>query len=254
MDSTLETAPIDVAGPDDALPIVFIHGATATRKMWHPQMEDLSYDFRVVAVDLPGHGALREQRFHLQAAMQEIASAIDRETRGQALIVGLSLGGYVAMAFAQRYPEMARGLILSGCSVNYPLWLTLMAKMNSEFIIHVYGERTFVSLLELSFRWMFPRVTATQISSGFHPNAWGDAMMEIGQRDFSARLRSFPGAVMILNGEYDTVNRSSEKTFAAAPRNGSLQIIRNAGHICNLDQPEVFNKAVRNFARSLDTL
>jgi pimeloyl-ACP methyl ester carboxylesterase len=254
MDSTLETSPVDVAGPDDALPIVFIHGATATRKMWHPQMENLSYDFRVVAVDLPGHGALREQRFHLNAAMQEIASAIDRETRGEALIVGLSLGGYVAMAFAQRYPEMTRGLILSGCSVNYPLWLTLMAKMNSEFIIQVYGERTFVSLLELSFRWMFPRVTATQISSGFHPNAWGDAMMEIGQRDFSARLRSFPGRVMILNGEYDTVNRSSEKTFAAAPCNGSLQIIRNAGHICNLDQPEVFNKAVRNFARSLDTL
>lgn len=79
-------------------------------------------------------------------------------------------------------------------------------------------------------------------------------MVEIGQQDFSARLRSFPGPVMVLNGEYDTVNRSSEKTFAAAPRHGCLQIIRNAGHICNLDQPEVFNKAVRNFARSLDTL
>ncbi len=254
MDSTLETSPVDVAGPDEALPIVFIHGATASRKMWRPQIEDLSYDFRVVAVDLPGHGALREQRFRLDTAMREIATAIERETRGQALIVGLSLGGYVAMAFAQRYPQKTLGLILSGCSVNYPLWLTLMASMNSQFLIKVYGERAFVSLLELSFRWMFPRVSATQISSGFHPTAWGDAMVEIGQRDFSARLRSFPGPVMVLNGEYDTVNRSSEKTFAAAPRNGCLQVIRNAGHICNLDQSEVFNKAVRNFARSLDTL
>lgn len=79
-------------------------------------------------------------------------------------------------------------------------------------------------------------------------------MMEIGQRDFSGRLRSYPGPVMILNGEYDTVNRSSERIFAAAPRNGCLQIIRNAGHICNLDQPEVFNKATRNFARSIEAL
>ncbi len=252
MDSTLETSPVDVAGPDEALPIVFLHGATATRKMWHPQMEDLSYDFRVVAVDLPGHGALRNQRFRLETATREIASVIDQETSGQALVVGLSLGGYVAMTFAQRYPEKTRGLVLSGCSTNYPLWLTVMAKMNSQFIIEMYGERAFVSLLELYSRWMFPGVTATQISSNFHPNAWGDAMLEIGRRDFRAWLRSFPGPVMILNGEYDTINRSTETTFASATRYGCLQIIRNAGHVCNLDQPEVFNKAIRHFARLFD--
>ena len=253
MDSLRETSSVDVAGPEAALPIVFIHGATATRKMWRPQMEDLSRDFRVVAIDLPGHGTLCNQRFRLETATREIAQAIDQETRGRALIVGLSLGGYVAMAFAQHYPQKTRGLILSGCSINYPLWLTLIARMNSRFLIDVYGERAFVSLLELTFRWMFPRVTATQISSGFYPDAWGDAMLEIGRRDFSARLRSFREPVLILNGEYDTWNRSCEKSFASAPCNGRLQIIRGAGHICNLDQPTAFNQAVRHFASSLST-
>ncbi len=252
MSSMTETSPVDVAGPNDALPIVFIHGATATRKMWQPQMEALAHEFRVIAIDLPGHGVLFKKPFRLEAAVQDVAIAIDKETRGQALIVGLSLGGYVAMAFAQRYPEKTKGLILSGCSVNYPLWMTLAAKVNSQFLIKVYGERAFVRMLELTFGWMFPHVTMTQITAGFHPDAWGDAMLEIGRQNFSARLRSFPGPVMVLNGEYDTFNRANERAFAAATRNGRLQIIHRAGHLCNLDQPEIFNKAVRNFARSLD--
>jgi pimeloyl-ACP methyl ester carboxylesterase len=252
MSSVTDTSPFDVAGSEDALPIIFIHGATATRKMWRPQLAALSSEFRVIAIDLPGHGVLLNKPFRLEEAVQEVAAAIDKETRGQAILVGLSLGGYVAMAFAHRYPEKTKGLILSGCSVNYPLWMSLAAKVNSEFLIRVYGERAFVMMLEMTFHWMFPRVTMSQISAGFHPNAWGDAVLEIGRRNFRSRLRSFPGSVMVLNGEYDTLNRTSERAFAAATRNGRLQIIRKAGHICNLDQPEVFTKAVRNFARSLD--
>lgn len=49
----------DVAGPREAFPIVLLHGAAATRKMWVPQMEALSDEFRVIALDLPGHGPLR---------------------------------------------------------------------------------------------------------------------------------------------------------------------------------------------------
>jgi pimeloyl-ACP methyl ester carboxylesterase len=45
----------DVAGPLDAFPIVLVHGAAWTRKMWIPQMEALSDEFRMIAVDLPGH-------------------------------------------------------------------------------------------------------------------------------------------------------------------------------------------------------
>ena len=57
----------DVAGPRDAFPIVLVHGAAATRKMWVPQLEALSDEFRVIAPDLPGHSAQREQPFQLKA-------------------------------------------------------------------------------------------------------------------------------------------------------------------------------------------
>jgi pimeloyl-ACP methyl ester carboxylesterase len=113
---SLEHVPgCDVAGPRDAFPIVLVHGAAATRKMWVPQMEALADEFRVIAVDLPGHGMLREQPFRLEAAVQTVMESLRHQTRDRALIVGLSLGGYVAMACAHDHPQQIAGLVLSGC-------------------------------------------------------------------------------------------------------------------------------------------
>ncbi len=90
----------DVAGPAHAYPIVLVHGAAWTRNMWVQQTEALSDEFRVIAVDLPGHGMLREQPFQLATACQSVMESLKQETSDRALIVGLSLGGYVAMACA----------------------------------------------------------------------------------------------------------------------------------------------------------
>ena len=66
----------DVVGPRDAFPIVLVHGVSWTRRMWMPQLEALSDEFRVIALDLPGHGALREQPFRLKAAVQTVMESL----------------------------------------------------------------------------------------------------------------------------------------------------------------------------------
>ncbi len=81
----------DVAGPPYALPIVLAHGAAWTRSMWLPQMEVLSDEFRVTALDLPGYGALRGKPFRLESAVQAVIESLSRETHERALVVGLSL-------------------------------------------------------------------------------------------------------------------------------------------------------------------
>jgi len=64
-------------------------------------------------------------------------------------------------------------------------------------------------------------------------------------------LREFPGPVLILNGERDSSARRGEARFAAAPRQGRLQHIPDAGHACSLDRPDAFDQAVCDFARSI---
>src|SRR5262249_38693632 len=85
----------DVAGPAGARPILFVHGTRVTRSMWLPQLRGLADEYRVLATDLPGHGALAHQRFEPEAAMQQIGAVLDDEGCERALLVGSSLGGYL---------------------------------------------------------------------------------------------------------------------------------------------------------------
>jgi pimeloyl-ACP methyl ester carboxylesterase len=171
----------DVAGPRDAFPIVLVHGSASTRNMWVPQMETFSDEFLVIAVDLPGHGALREQPFRLEAAIQAVMESLRHQSHDRALIVGLSLGGYIAMACAHEHPQEIAGLVLSGCCIDY------------------------------------------RGALGF----------------------------LIVNGENDKPNRKREAVLLRATQDGQLQIIKQAGHLCNLEQPEAFTFQVRTFAKRL---
>ena len=85
-------------------PIVFVHGAMMGRSVWWPQVRALSDRFRCITVDQPGHGSRKDQKFTLDIAVANVLEALESETDGRAVLVGLSLGGYVAMTVAARHP------------------------------------------------------------------------------------------------------------------------------------------------------
>jgi hypothetical protein len=66
-------------------------------------------------------------------------------------------------------------------------------------------------------------------------------------------LRSFPGPALIVNGENDKPNRKREAALLRAAQDGQLQIVKQAGHLCNLEQPEAFTHQVRTFAKGIST-
>jgi NADH-quinone oxidoreductase subunit B len=103
-----------VAGPPDAPPIVFIHGIRLTGAMWTAQQAALADAFRTIAVDLPAHGVGASETFTLEGAVDSVAATIRKEGGGRAVVVGLSLGGYVAMTLAAREPGLVRGLMDHG--------------------------------------------------------------------------------------------------------------------------------------------
>src|SRR5688572_7611665 len=81
--------------------IILLHGAGVSAAWWHPQVTALQGEYRVLAPDLPGHGALADQAFTLDAAMQRIVDVMDEAGVARALLGGISLGGYLAMRFAE---------------------------------------------------------------------------------------------------------------------------------------------------------
>jgi pimeloyl-ACP methyl ester carboxylesterase len=244
----------DAAGPEGAPVIVLVHGSVVTRKMWLLQLRGLSGNYRVLAPDLPGHGSLADQGFTFAAAVQRLAELIQHEAQGRALVAGLSLGGYVAMQLAHEQPDLAAGLVLSGCSFNFDGGMGLYLKVVSGLMRRGWLRQSRAQA-EAKTRRLFPPALAdvaeAQMQAGVYPDALGPAFAEMAGRDFTRDLAGYPGPVLILNGERDAASRRGEARFLAAARSGRAQVIPDAGHACNLDQPEAYNRAMTEFAQSI---
>jgi pimeloyl-ACP methyl ester carboxylesterase len=244
----------DAAGPLDAPAIILVHGSVVTRTIWLPQLGGLAADFRVIAPDLPAHGSRANLPFNFDGAVQMLADLIQDEARGRAIVAGLSLGGYVAIDLARRYPGAVTGLVLSGCSVNFVGVLGVYLKGVSWLMQHGWLTQS-RERAEQRTRKIFPAALAdvadAQIRAGVYPESLGAAFAELAGRDFTALLRAYPGPCLFLNGEYDRPSRRGEAAFVAASRHGRAQVVPGARHACNLDNPDAYNAAVRGFAKGL---
>lgn len=248
------TPTFDAAGSRHAPSLILLHGSIVTRKMWLPQLHELSNRYFVIAPDLPGHGSLSHIPFSFSSAQQTVAEIIRKEANGSALVAGLSLGGYVAMKLAEKHPDLIAGLVLSGCSVNFKGGLGIYLRIVSQLMKAGLLKQS-RSQAEHKVQQMFPPalsdVAEVQIQAGVFPDALGASFAEMAGKDFTTSLAKYRGPGLILNGERDTVSRRGEGEFVAAMADGQIRIIPNAGHACSLDQPESYNSAILAFGRSI---
>ena len=247
-------AGLDVAGPASAAPLLLLHGSVVSRKMWGPQLRGLAGSYRVIAADLPGHGAHAAAPFTFADAVESAASVLDRHAGGRAVVAGLSLGGYVAIELAHRHPAKVAGLVLSGCSRSFTGALGIYLRAVSGLMRKGWLEQS-PEQTERRTRRLFPPeladVADEQVRAGLQARPLAAAFAEMAGRDWSEVLAEFAGPVLVLNGELDAMARKGETQLAAAARNARVRTISGAGHACSLDRPQEFDRAVREF---LDTV
>lgn len=110
---------VDATGDPAAPAIVFLHGLGVSGWMWHDQVRHLSGRFRCLVVDLPGSGASHAVPWESFAGTADAVAEIAAGTpAGRAHVVGLSLGGYVAVTLAARRPEVVDGVVVSGITTG----------------------------------------------------------------------------------------------------------------------------------------
>jgi pimeloyl-ACP methyl ester carboxylesterase len=239
---------VEVFGGQNERAILFLHGAGASRLMWLPQLRQLADEFRTIAIDLPGHGVRRTERFTIDGAVAAAAAALDQHAGGDAVVVGLSGGGYAALALADREPRGVQGMVLSGASASYGGWGGFSTKMYG----YVFGAlaNRMNGKAEASMRKLLPPDLADDIlAEPLSMRGAVDALKGIPGRDYYAMAARYPGPILLLNGERDKVNRKEEAALAVAS-GARVEMIADAGHACSLTQPESFSESVRAFARS----
>lgn len=245
-------------GPPAAPAIVFIHGTRLTRAFWSAQVEALRSEFRVITLDLPGHGTRSADAFTLERAADGIAAAIRQDGHSSGggrvapvVVVGLSLGGYVAMVLAAREPELVRGLVLAGATAE-PVGIRAVAFKALAAALERFDAPPLNRVNAWFFRTRYPGAIAEPIIAGGFWSRGGAAAVRtiVGQR-FAPRLATYPGSTLIINGEWDLPFRWSSGTFAAVARDARRVRLAGALHLSNLDRPAAFTEAVRQFARSV---
>lgn len=236
-------------GPRTATTIVFIHGTRLSRAQWLPQLRRLAASYRCVALDLPGHGARAAEPFTIEGAVDAVTAAIDAEaTSGRALVVGLSLGGYVAIETAEARPDRVLGLVLAGCSaepigpssVPFRLFAALMERVPPRAL----------RVINLAFfRTRYRRaVSEPVIEGGFWSKGGAQALRSLIGRRYLERLGRMWMPVTIVNGAFDPVFGPGGEPWASAARRGRSIRIAWALHLSNLDRPTTFSRVVADAA------
>jgi pimeloyl-ACP methyl ester carboxylesterase len=244
-----DTRPWTALGPSGAPGIVFLHGTRLTRAQWAPQLRRLARSYRCVALDLPGHGVLADRPFTIEAASDLVRLAIEAEIpSGRAVIVGLSLGGYVAIDTAEVYPEHVAGLVLAGCSGE------AFGPMSWPYrLFRALLERAPASLQDTANRAFFRlrygrRIAEPIIAGGFWPQSGAAALDLLIGRRYLDRLGRLWTPVLVVNGSLDPVFGPGGEYWAASCRRGRHVVISRAMHLSNLDRPGTFSRVVAGFA------
>jgi len=242
----------DATGPVGAPPIVFVHGAMMGRAVWSPQVAALADRYRCISVDLPGHGTQRGKPFSLDGAAAGVAAAIDQAAGGRAVVVGLSLGGYVSMTVAARYPEKVRGLVIAG-STREPVGVSRLAFQLYSWGLRLAPEPAVRTVALAWFRRRYGPGLAMAITAGGHFAKGGSQAVRhlVGGR-FKDKLMAYGGPILVINGELDLVFRIGQERFLKGVDRVTRKMIRRAGHLSNVDQPEVFTSLIEEFIGSLE--
>ena len=214
--------------------LLLIHGATMNGQMWAPVRRHLRPDLRVLAPDLPGHGARRGERFTLAAAVATVVEAARSVAGSPVVLAGDSLGGYTALAAASALPRwQLRELLVGGCTGNIEGFAMMSHFIPKTWLfktlLALLGEDKLVASLSGKVRAMLTDAGVAAedaeaiIKAGLSARVFEQAVAALRGVDFKAMLAAIEQPVLLLNGDQDQVMIRQEAAFLAVARKGAVQ-------------------------------
>jgi len=234
--------------------VLLIHAFPLNNTMWASQIAALSGKFRVIAPNIRGFG---ESQPASSWTMEEIADSLneflDKLGVKDSAVVGVSMGGYIALTFWSKYPKRVRQLVLSNSRARADNDTEKNARNDMIAAIEQSGvailpDRMLPRLLQPNPPAGIVGNVRTMIEST-SPAAAVYAVMAMRDRmDFSSMLHRIECPTMVITGENDVIIRMEDSRAVADGISGARFVtIPNSGHLSNLENPEAFNTALLSF-------
>ena len=238
--------------------LVFLHGFTETCDIWDDFSRELSGTFRIIAIDLPGHG--KTGTFGEIHTMELIAGVVkevlDHLHIREFLLIGHSMGGYATLAFARLYPAMLRGMILfhsqaaadsAEAKVNRDRTINLVKADHSNFF-HQFIPSLFAPENEIRYDTQIAELILR--ASRVTPASIIAALEGMKQRpDQTDVLSEVDFPICFIAGKKDTIIQSSlVMQQAVIPSHSEVLLLGNVAHMGFIEAHDVTLQAVNGFA------
>jgi pimeloyl-ACP methyl ester carboxylesterase len=232
--------------------VLLSHGYSATRRMWDDQHRALGDRYRVISWSMRGHGETESPAdpaaYSADLTVADMRALLAHVGAERAVIGGLSLGGYVSLAFYLAHPEMVRALVICDSGPGY---------RNAD-ARRQWNERAQERAVALESRGLDALGKSREVreSASLHRSAQGLAHAARGMlAQEGSRVIDGLGAIdvptLIIVGDRDQPFIAPCEYMAKKISGARLEVIRDAGHSSNLDQPEAFNRVLLDFLDSL---
>lgn len=248
---------------EGAVPVIFLHGYPFDKTMWRPQIDFLKDSNRVIAVDIRGFGASKDEETSLSIGLfaDDLIKFMNALGIDKAMICGLSMGGYIALNAVNRFSSRFEALILcdTQCSADTKeakekRYKTIdeindngVSAFNESFVKSIFYAGSLMNKKEV-----VEAVRAVVSSNSQH-------IITMGLRTLADRsetcsiLNEIKIPTLIICGREDALTPLAKSEYMHANIQDSvLKIINHAGHVSNLEQPQEFNKYLCEFITGIN--
>jgi 2-succinyl-6-hydroxy-2,4-cyclohexadiene-1-carboxylate synthase len=261
---------VEITGREEGSSLLLLHGFTGSTKTWEPFMEIWKDHFKIIAVDLIGHGLsdspADDRRYTMEHTIQDLNFILDQLGIKKTHVLGYSMGGRVAIAFAGHFPQKIISLILESTSPGLPTEEERSARrMQDEALADEIEQKGLVAFVQ---KWENLPLFATQkklpqsIQNKIRkqrlsqsPQGLANSLRGMGtghQPSYWSKLHSFHFPVLVLAGDEDPKYCQIAHKMAEVLPQSQVKIIPGAGHTIHLEKSQLFAKVVLDYLLRLN--
>ncbi len=254
---------IRVAYTDDGegMALVFIHAFPLSKAMWQPQVKALAGSYRIITLDLRGHGESDAPiwNWSLEDYAADVIAILDSLGIAQAVFIGLSMGGYTLFSLYRQCPDRIQGMILADTRAQADTedgkaGRRTMAQVAFKNGASAIADMILPKLLAPTTLERHPELAEQVRRIALSTPQAGiivDLMAMAARPDSLDLLKTITCPTLVIVGEQDqaTPVADSQAIVQRIPA-ATLVTIPQAGHLSNFEQPEAFNEAIRSFLKT----